>query len=148
MPTYRFQCLSCGLSFTARGAPTLTDAKCECGVVAKRTLPQGVNVTVSSGGADLRTTTVGLSGVDYNIDRAIGEASQRNWQVIADRQRDKLEVVRANNATGWDLSRNPDGTYRTMKPEERAASERSRQFHFNVLGKTGRLARHVPPKKK
>ena len=133
MPTYRFQCEQCGLSFTARGAVDVKEAKCECGKQAKRTLPQNVNVTVSGGNADLRTDTVGLSGVDYNFDRAVGEMSARNWKGIANRQRDKLDVVQANGVTGWDLSRNPDGTYGVMTPEERAKSESSRGFHFKMV---------------
>ena len=116
----------------ARGGQDLTETKCECGNPAKRTLPQGVNVAVSSGSADLRTDTVGISGVDYNFDRAVGEVSRKNWRGIAQRQKDKLDVVQANGVTGWDLSKNLDGTYRVMNPEERAASERSRSFHFKM----------------
>jgi hypothetical protein len=86
----------------------------------------------SGGGTDL-TKDTGLSGVDYNFDRAVGESSKKNWQGIAQRQRDKIDVVQSNGVTGWDLSRNPDGTYRVMTPEERAASERSREFHFKVV---------------
>jgi len=74
-----------------------------------------------------------LSGVDYNFDRAVGESSKKNWQGIAARQKDKLDVVRVNGVTGWDLSRNPDGSYRAMTPEERSASERSRGFHFKMV---------------
>lgn len=132
MPTYRFQCDSCGLSFTAHGKRDLAEVKCECGVQAKRTLPQGVNVTVSSGNVGTKDST-GLSGIDYNFDRAVGESSRKNWQGIAQRQRDKLDVVRANGVTGFDLSRNPDGTYRAMSPDERVASERSRDFHFKMV---------------
>ena len=132
MPTYRFQCAGCGLNFTARGAVDVRETLCTCGKTAGRVLPAGVNVSVSSGSKDLRTETVGLSGVDYNFDRAVGLSSRKNWLGIAGRQRDKLDVVRANNATGWDLSRNLDGTYRVMTPEERSASERAREFHFKV----------------
>lgn len=133
MPTHRFQCLSCGLSFTARGGANLTEAPCsECGVIAKRTLPQGIHVTVSGGGKDLRTDTVGLSGVDYNFDKAVGESSRNTWKGLANRQRDKMDLLRSTGATGWDLSKNLDGTYRVMKPEEREASERSRGFHFKM----------------
>lgn len=138
MPTYRFQCEACGLNFTTRGKSDITETKCECGALAKRTLPQGVNVAVSAGNADLKDST-GLSGVDYNFDRAVGESSRRNWRGIAQRQRDKIEVVRANGVTGFDLSRNPDGTYRVMDPEERAASERSRDFHFKMVNHARKL---------
>jgi hypothetical protein len=80
-----------------------------------------------------------LSGVDYNFDRAVGESSKKNWQGIAARQKDKLDVVQAHGVTGWDLSRNPDGSYRVMTPEERAASERSREFHFKMTAHARKL---------
>lgn len=133
MPTYRFQCENCGLSFTARGAADMTSAPCsECGTLVQRALPKTLYAATSGGGTDL-TKDTGLSGVDYNFDRAVGESSKKNWQGIAQRQRDKIDVVQSNGVTGWDLSRNPDGTYRVMTPEERAASERSREFHFKVV---------------
>ena len=133
MPTYRFQCESCGLNFAAHGKPDLVEAKCGCGKMAGRILPSGVNVTVSGGNVDTSKDSTGLSGIDYNFDRAVGESSRKNWKGIADRQRDKLEVMQANGISGWDLSRNPDGTYRAMNPEERDASERSREFHFQMV---------------
>ncbi len=135
MPTYRFQCQKCGLNFTAQRAVDTGEAKCsECGEMAPRVLPHGVNVTVSGGNVDTRTESVGISAIDYGFDRAVGESAKKNWNGIRGRQRDKLDIVRANNATGFDLSRNPDGTYRVMDAEERAASERSREFHFKMVG--------------
>lgn len=133
MPTYRFQCEKCGLNFTAQRAVDTVSTKCDCGEVAPRVLPHGVNVTVSGGNVDTRTESVGLSAIDYGFDRAVGESAKKNWNGIRGRQRDKLDIVRANNVTGWDLSRNPDGTYRVMNAEERAASERSRSFHFKMV---------------
>lgn len=134
MPAYRFQCEFCGLSFTARGPVDMPSTPCtECGKLVHRALPKNLHTTVSAGNADLRTDT-GLSGVDYNFDRAVAESSKKNWKGIARRQKDKLDVARANGVTGWDLSRNPDGSYRAMTPDERAASERSREFHFKMVG--------------
>lgn len=133
MPTYRFQCEKCGLNFTASRPVDTANTKCECGEMAPRVLPHGINVTVSGGDVNTRTETVGLAGIDYGFDRAVGESAKKNWNGIRGRQRDKLDIVRANNATGWDLSRNPDGTYRVMNAEERAASERSRSFHFKMV---------------
>ena len=131
MPSYRFQCNACGLSFMARARPDASESPCECGELGKRTLPKSVNVALSGGTVDL-TKDTGLS-IDYNFDRAVGESSKKNWRGIAQRQRSKLDVIRANNVTGWDLSKNTDGTYRVMNSEERAASERSREFHFKAV---------------
>jgi hypothetical protein len=116
----------------ARARPDASESPCECGELGKRTLPKSVNVALSGGTVDL-TKDTGLSGIDYNFDRAVGESSKKNWRGIAQRQRSKLDVIRANNVTGWDLSKNTDGTYRVMNSEERAASERSREFHFKAV---------------
>jgi putative FmdB family regulatory protein len=139
MPTYRFQCESCGLNFTARKNPDITETKCECGAMAKRDLPSNVNVTVSGGNVDTSKDATGLSGIDYNWDRAVGESSRKNWRVIADRQREKIDVVQTNGVTGWDLSRQPDGSYRVMTPEERQMSENTRAFHDKMLAHARKL---------
>lgn len=133
MPTYRFQCEKCGLNFTAQRPVDTKSAKCDCGVDAQRVLPHGVNVTVSGGDVDTRTETVGIAAIDYGFDRAVGESAKKNWKGYRGRYRDKLDIVQQNHVTGYDLSRNPDGTYRVMTPEERAASERSRSFHFKMV---------------
>ena len=132
MPAYRFQCESCGLNFTAQRKLDTTETPCECGAVAKRVLPQTVNVTVSGGSVDTSREATGLSGIDYNFDRAVGESSRRNWKALSERQREKIDLVRVNGVTGWDLSRNPDGTYRVMTPQERQTSENVRSFHDNM----------------
>jgi putative FmdB family regulatory protein len=139
MPTYRFQCESCGLNFTASRPADTVETKCSCGVIAPRVLPKNVNVAVSGGDVDTSKNATGLSGIDYNWDRAVGENSRKNWKVIAERQREKIDVIQANNVTGWDLSKNPDGTYRVMAPQERVASERSRAFHDKMLGHARKL---------
>jgi len=139
MPTYRFQCDSCGLNFTAQKNPDTTETKCECGAMAKRDLPRDVNVTVSGGNVDTSKDATGLSGIDYNFDRAVGESSRKNWKAISQRQREKIDIVRANNATGWDLSRMPDGGYRVMTPEERQMSENARTFHDKMQAHARKL---------
>lgn len=139
MPTYRFQCVSCGLNFQARTAPDIATTKCECGAAAGRDLPRGVNIALAGGANHMGPTTTGFSGVDYHEDRAIGEYSKNTWEKIAQRQQDKRDLIDATGASGFDLTRNPDGTYRVMDPQERRASERSRNFHFNVM-------KHAPKK--
>lgn len=80
----------------------------------------------------------GFSGADHNADRAIGAYSESKWGEIKRRHKDKVDIIRQTNAEGKDLSRTHDGTYRVMTPDERAKSERSREFHFNVLRKAPR----------
>ena len=134
MPSYRFQCVACGLNFLARAPIGVREHKCVgCGSMVEVGLPRSVNVSVEGDGASTGPSTTGMTGVDYNADRAIGSYSRLKWREIAARQRDKIGVIQATGASGFDLSRNPDGSYRVMTPEERSASERSRKFHFNVM---------------
>lgn len=140
MPTFRFQCMHCGLNFQQRAVSQNATVRCECGQMVGSTV-SGVHAGVSATVTGVGPTTTGLSGVDYNADRAIAEYSAAKWKSINDRQRDKIELLHATGATGFDLTKTHDGGYRVMDKAEREASERSRQFHFNVL-------RKAPPPKK
>lgn len=134
MPTYRFQCTSCGLNFTARAAPTAPSMKCQCGSLAGKDLPSGSShVAMSTAGDTTGPTTTGFSGVDYNEDRAIGEYSAKKWKVIETRRKAKEDIIREAGVTGFDLSRTPDGDYRVMDPRERVSSERARSWHHGVM---------------
>jgi hypothetical protein len=145
MPFYRFQCLACGLEFQSRVQAGSTSCPCSgCGAEAQKDLPKKVNVGFSVRVETQGPTTTGYAGMDYNADRAIGEYSKGKWGEIANRQKDKISYLQQSGATGFDLSRNPDGTYRVMSPEERAASERSRKFHFNMLRLSGLKAKSTP----
>ena len=81
------------------------------------------------------TQVSGFSGVDHNADRAIGEYSQQKWGEIRRRYNHKVDILQQTGAEGRDLSKTHDGSYRVMTREEREKSERSREFHFNVLKK-------------
>jgi hypothetical protein len=74
----------------------------------------------------------GISSHDYEIDRIVGEDSRTKWGNISARQKDKLDVMEANDASGYDLTRKHDGSYGVMTPAQRAASERTREFHFKM----------------
>ena len=80
----------------------------------------------------LSAPDTGLSSHDYVYDRVVGEDSRTKWSQIAARQKDKVQVIEEKGVTGFDLTRKPDGTYGVMTPKQRAASERSRKFHFKM----------------
>lgn len=134
MPTYLFQCAHCGLQTNLRVALGDTQAKCSCGAMADRCMPNGVRVGVTSSSEGASQVT-GFSGVDHNADRAIGEYSQAKWGEIRKRYNQKQDIIQRTGAEGKDLSKTHDGSYRVMTKEEREKSERSREFHFNVLKK-------------
>jgi len=134
MPVYRFQCMECGLSFSARVVSGVERTKCEaCGKDASKNLPRSFSSStgVSEGSLDAPPAS-GFASHDYEADRIVGQDSLNKWKGIAKRQKDKLRVMRENNVTGFDIRKTVDGSYRPMSPAERKASERSRNFHFKM----------------
>lgn len=132
MPVYRFQC-ECGVNFSARVANAVSEAKCpDCGEGAVRDLPRTVGVTTSVVADGLKAPMTGLSAHDYEFDRVVGADAKAKWERISDRQKDKIRVIQREGVTGFDLSKRPNGEYGVMRPEERAASERTRAFHAKM----------------
>jgi len=127
--------MSCGLNFTTRVASAATlESKCSCGALAQKDLPRGVSVTtsVAAHGNGMAAPDSGLSAHDYEVDRVVGAYSKQAWVGISARQKDKSRLIEETGASGFDLSRQADGSYKIMTPEQRAASERSRSFHFKM----------------
>jgi hypothetical protein len=120
------------LNFSARVASATAKAKCVCGAEAGQDLPRSFSVSTNVPTQGLSAPDTGLSSHDYVYDRVVGEDSRTKWAQIAARQKDKVRVIEAEGVTGFDLSRKPDGTYGVMTPQQRAASERSRKFHFKM----------------
>lgn len=68
----------------------------------------------------------GVSEVDMNIDRIIGEDARKGWTAIEEREGAKKATLMSNpGTTTHDLSMNPDGTYRVMPPEEKKIHARA-----------------------
>lgn len=146
MPMYRFQCETCGLNFTARGEPSVREAKCTgCGAVAARSLP--TNVAGASTGAVVGAgpQSTGLSGLDANWDRVVAADSAAKWRQVASRQRDKIDFIESNGVTGFDLSITHEGGYRVLSPAERAASERTRAHNAAMQAHIQKLKTQKPP---
>lgn len=67
----------------------------------------------------------GIHDLDTHIDRVVGQHAQQGWRAVEKRVGDKRKLIEANpGASGHDLSRNTDGTYRIMAPDERAIHDR------------------------
>jgi len=132
MPMYDFLCHSCGLRFEASVPLAKRDdpRKCECGEVAERLPPTTVSGHFKKDVTGPVPQNTGIVGLDAHIDRVIGQSAAQGREAIHERHRDKQQVLDNNpGATGHDLSKNLDGSYRVMKPEERAAHDRSQAIH-------------------
>ena len=133
MPTYEFLCQSCGLKFdgSAKLADRTKPKKCpDCNQDAPPVVPSQVQGHFSKEVTGPGPQNTGIHDLDTHIDRVIGQSAKQGWDAAEARVRDKREVL-ANNPglTGHDLSRNPDGSYRVLTPEERAVHERSQAIH-------------------
>lgn len=128
MPVYVYQCMSCGLRFEKRvGMAERASQKCACGQSAKQAVPDDVGFTFNQPTSGIAPQNTGIASVDTSYDRVIAQDAAQKWEMINKRDALKRDVLRHNpSATKADLSKNPDGTYRVMKPEERKASETAR----------------------
>ena len=131
MPTYVFQC-QCGLRFDVRSSikNRAKPRPCpDCGAVADLVPPETVSGQFKKEVTGPGPQNTGIHDLDTHIDRVIGQSAHQGWGVAEGRVKDKEAVLAATGATGHDLSKNPDGTYRVMSPAERAAHTRSQKIH-------------------
>jgi len=107
--------------------------KCpDCGHDAPRHLPAGVSGVFALTTDGMGPQNTGVSEIDANIDRVIGADAHKGWKAIDDRNAIKEKELRSNpGASSYDLSLNPDGSYRVMKPEEKQIHARA--FTINAL---------------
>ena len=125
---YSYQC-SCGIRFDASAAMKdhAVPQPCpDCKKLAPRHVPAGVNGTFHLETVGVGPQNTGVSELDRNLDRVVGEDAKKGWAAIDVRDKVKRETLRSNpGATNYDLSKNPDGTYRVMAPAEKAAHARA-----------------------
>lgn len=123
MPTYEYECQSCGLSFSKMKKISQRDDPEVCGACSSR----HVKRSVTSAGFSFEHTpknglapqNTGVHSIDYNFDKVVGEDSARKWKVIQDRQAYKRGVIRNNpGTTGHDLCKTIDGDYKIKSHAE------------------------------
>lgn len=140
MPMYRFQCLSCGLEFKKNCSPGTKASSCEsCGDNAGVCLPKNINAAVRGDVNGIAPPSTGISGVDYSYDRVIGEDAANKWGIISDRQKDKIELIKSNGVTGYDITKKPDNTYGILKPGEGAKIKKVRDFNMKIISYVNKL---------
>ena len=138
MPVYSYQC-DCGVRFD--GSDSMANHskphKCpDCGSLANRNVPNDLNgvFNISTNGVGPQNT--GVSDLDVNLDRVVGADAKKGWDAIESRNKSKTKTLRDNpGATAYDLSRNPDDTYRVMSPEERGMHARAFTINHTAMKK-------------
>jgi putative FmdB family regulatory protein len=131
MPTYEYQC-QCGVQFEARASIADREQTKPCPACpeqGKPIPPSGVHGHFKKEVTGPVPQNTGIHDLDTKIDRVIGQSSHQGWEVAEGRKRMKQEVMHREGVTGHDLSKNLDGSYRVLKPEERGLHERSQAIH-------------------
>ena len=128
MPIYTYQC-ACGLRFE-RNVPMSDRAvpvSCtDCGAEASRLVPDDITgvFKLETNGPGPQNT--GVSQMDAVADRAIGVDAEKGWKVVEKRQGVKSKILTQNPGVGrGDLSRQPDGSYKILAPEEKQVQKRA-----------------------
>jgi len=120
----------------------------DCGQMAGRAVPESVEGNFDHDVSGPVPQNTGISQIDAIADRAIGKSARKGWEVADKRVQDKRRVLAGSEATGHDLSRNPDGSYRVMTPEEKGVHERSQEIHSKAMTellKKRKKAKAAPP---
>lgn len=137
MPTYEYLCQSCGLKFDGHaklGEHSKPQECPSCGQQASSVVPSQVQGHFSKEVTGPGPQNTGIQGLDAHIDRVIGQSAKQGWDAAEARVKDKRQVLASNpGATGHDLSKQPDGSYRVLTPDERGVHERSQAIHGTAM---------------
>lgn len=132
MPLYAFQC-ECGLQFEAQASMRdhMKPMACpSCTALAPRMIPEDVTGAFNQVVTGPVPQNTGVHDLDTHIDRVIGQSSKQGWEVAQQRVATKRQVLDHHPETsGKALSRNPDGTYRVMTPDEFGVHERAQAIN-------------------
>lgn len=145
---YNYQC-DCGIRFEAPSSmkdSTLPKVCPGCKQLAPRMLPANVAGTFEVKTEGMAPQNTGVHQLDTNADRVIGRDSATKWNGIVSHYKDKERFMRNNEAGRADISRNPDGSYRVLKPEEKAVHERALTINKKAMDAMGTVSTHVPSK--
>lgn len=133
MPIYEWQCRECGLRFEA----TCSIARREeprpclsCGAPAEQAVPSEVSGHFNHEVTGPGPQNTGIHGLDTDYDKVIGQHAKQGWTVVEERVREKRRVMAEEGVEdGEQLSRNLDGSYRVLTPEERGVHDRGLNVH-------------------
>jgi len=135
MPIYEFQC-PCGIRFEAEASmkDNQKPHPCpDCGALAPRWVPRDVAGTFNVKTKGMTPQNTGIHSMDTNWDRTIGKDSEDKWIEFGRHYKDKEAFMRANGVGRSDISRNPDGTYRVLRPEEKAIHKRALDINEKAM---------------
>jgi putative FmdB family regulatory protein len=131
MPIYEYLCENCAVKFEKLVQLVGDGAQQPC-PSCKEPVGQVPSVVSPTFIGDKTPQTVsGLSSLDNNLDRLVGEDSYNKWLIISEREKQKLSILNSNEGlTRADL-RSDNGKYQVMgKSEATSFRENFRKFKF------------------
>jgi putative FmdB family regulatory protein len=141
MPLFTYQC-DCGVRFESPGSMKEATQPCKCpscGEDAQRHLPDGVSGVFQQNVTGPVPQNTGITQLDAHIDRVIGKSAEQSWVVHEERKSRKKDLLEQDpGATQAHISRNPDGTYRTLTDKEAGVHHRA-----NLINAMAMKARKV-----
>lgn len=148
IPIYEFQCGVCGLLFdkSVSFAKRDQEQKCTCGAKVFRKRLESLSYVFDHEVSGMVPQNTGITAIDMNVDRVIGKDSSAKWSQIEKRVNLKRQILENNpEIQGKDLSRELDGSYRVMTPQEKQASDAARNLHNEAMA---RIQKHIEMQKK
>lgn len=135
MPVYTYQC-DCGFRFESSAPMSKATEPCkcpDCGKGARRYLPDNLDGVFQQQVSGPVPQNTGVAQLDAHIDRVIGQHARQSWSEIEKRVEAKKRVLTETGAAPEDLSRNPDGSYRVLAPEERGVHDRANIINARAM---------------
>ncbi|OHD25547.1 MAG: hypothetical protein A2Y38_13055 [Spirochaetes bacterium GWB1_59_5] len=151
MPVFEWQCQDCGLRFEAfvsrekREEPHVCP---QCDALATPAVPSDISGVFNHDVSGPGPQNTGIQSLDADYDRVIGQHAKQSWTVIEQRVQEKRRVMATQGVPGEQLSRNLDGSYSPLAPEEKAVLDRGLAIHHAAMdwSKKQRRSRQSGPR--
>jgi len=96
----------------------------DCGGDAERKMPENVMSVFNQDVSGPIPQNTGVASLDAHIDRVIGKSAEQGRKAHVVRVDAKKQILRENpEATGYDITKTPEGEFTLMSKEERNARE-------------------------
>lgn len=118
MPIIKFQCMSCGLSFSKRVSIETTTQSCtNCKAICSSATQGGVSIGYNNVQVDsVKPQSTGLESLDTNFERVMAQDSKQKWEHIYNRRKTKWDLINETKGSGYDIVVTDTGDYVMDKP--------------------------------
>ncbi len=113
MPILKFQCQSCGLSFSKRVSTDIKSQACtSCGKEAYSSNQGGASIGYSAIQVqEVKPQSTGVENLDTSFERVMMQDSLRKWEIAKQRHKDKVELLDKTKGSAYDIVIGYDNEY-------------------------------------